>query len=220
MIEVDTASRWRSEGTFDRVATILIGIVAILAATFAMQQAHVGLAGTRAQVMAGRLSGDAAAKLSTSSLVFNAALRAQQEALVLGMSGVSRQIAGSTAGGESALAIGGAQVAASEQLKAALTATAATSGKAPLDAYTAGLIAATDADIVREVKEQNRQVDIADDLGGRQQRSILGLSLVTLAGVLAGVSAVLGRGRAGWTTLAVAWGIAGAAAATAVAVLV
>ena len=75
-----------------------------------------------------------------------------------------------------------------------------------MDPYTAGLMSASIADLNTEVAEQNRQVDVANETGARSQRAVLGLSLLTLAAVLAGISAVLGRGRAGWATLSVAWG--------------
>ena len=54
-------------------------------------------------------------------------------------------------------------------------------------------------------------MDLANETGARSQRAVLGLSLLTLAAVLAGISAVLGRGRAGWATLAFAWGTTGVA---------
>ena len=220
MIEVENATRWAGGARYDKVATFLIGVVAVLAATFAIQQAHFGLAGQRAQVMAGRLSADAATKVATSSSVSAAELGAQQQALVLGMTGISRQMAGTANGDDAFVAIGAAEQAASDDLRALLAASAATSGKAPLDAYAAGLVTAGNAGLALQVKEQNRQVDISEDLGGREQLAVLGLSLVTLAGVLAGVAAVLRRGRAGWAMLAVGWSVAAVAAVVAVVALV
>jgi hypothetical protein len=213
MIEVENAGRWRSGATYDKVAALLIGVVAVLAATFAIQQAHFGLAAQRAQIMGARVSVDLATTMSTSSTAESAILGAQQQALLVGMAGVSRQIAGSTAADESAVAIGGAEQLAAEDLKAVIAASGQASGKAPLDPYTAGLVTSSTGGLTLELQEQNRQVDVANDLGSREQMAVLGLSLITLAGVLAGVAAVLGHSRAGWGTLAVGWGVAAVATA-------
>ena len=206
MIEPEVATRWRSRGAFDRTATLLIGTVAVLAALLAILQAVNSLESTRAQAQAVRLTADAAAKITASSTMQDATLRSQQDALVLGMEAISRLMVATTAGDAGLYAVGTAQQAASGKLTAALAESAATSGADPVDPYTAGLMSASIADLNTEVAEQNRQVDVATETGARSQRAVLGLSLLTLAAVLAGISAVLGRGRAGWATLSIAWG--------------
>ena len=216
MIEPEAASRWRSQAAYDRIAAVLIGVIAILAAVFTVQQAHEGLAGTRAQVEGARLAADAAARIGASSTSTSAGLRAQQDAVLVGIDGVSRQLAGTSAGDEIAVAVGTAQVAASERLAAAVAEPIAPTGGAPRDGDTAGLINATDDEIRALVEEQNRQVDLSIEAGGHQLVAVLGLSLVALAGVLAGIAAVLGRGRAGWLLLAMAWVVAAVAAVPAV----
>ncbi len=216
MIEPEVASRRRSAAAFDRLAAVLIGLIAILAATFAVQQAHEGLAGTRAQVEGARLASDASARIGAGGTSSASALLAQQQALVIGMSGIGRRIAGAGAGDATEVAVGTALAAASGRLTAAVTDSIATTGGQPVDGYTAGLLDATDDEINAIVKEQNRQVDLSIAAGEHQLVAILGLSLVTFAGVLAGVAAVLGRGRAGWLLLALAWIAALVAAAPAV----
>lgn len=89
MIEPEVATRWRSQGAFDKTATLLIGTVAVLAALLAILQAVNGLESTRAQAQAARLTADAAAKISGSSLTQDASFRSQQDALVLGMEAIS-----------------------------------------------------------------------------------------------------------------------------------
>lgn len=219
MIEVENAGRWRSEASYDRFAALLIGMVAILAATFAIQQAHFGLAGQRAQIMGGRLSVAISTRMSASSTADAALLGAQQQALVLGMTSVGRQMAGTSGGEEAVVAIGAAEQLASQDLQAVIATTAGTTGKAPLDRYTAGLVTSELAMSAYDVEEQNRQVDLAQDLGGREQQAVLGLSLVALAGVLAGVAAVLGRSVAGWGTLVMGWIVVAVATVQAVGAL-
>lgn len=92
------------------------------------------------------------------------------------------------------------------------------SGKG-VDPYLAGLLSATDAEMNDEVAEQNRQVDVAAAAGESQQQAVLALSIVALAGVLAGVAAVLGSGKAGWLVLLTGWAAAGVATVLAVRVL-
>lgn len=218
MIEIETASRWRSQRSFDRVAALLIGIIAILAGLCAIEQAFAGQEGTRAQVMAARLEADVSAKIAATSVSFDAAAAAQQQWVLLGMEGLSRQMAATTAGDTASAAVGAAQQAASEKLKVAVEETNASSGKG-VDPYLAGLLSATDAEMNDEVAEQNRQVDVAAAAGESQQQAVLALSIVALAGVLAGVAAVLGSGKAGWLVLVTGWAAAGVATVIAVSVL-
>lgn len=216
MIEPEVASRWRSQAAFDRTAAVLIGLVAIIAAVLAIQQSHAGMAGTRAQVQGARLAADAAAHINANSVSNTAAVAAQQQAVLASLEGIARQLAGTMAGDDAAVAVGTARAAAADRLRVIMAATTATSGGPPVDHYAADLLAAQEADLRKQVAEQGRQVDLAAAEGTKEMRAVMGLSLVTLAGVLAGVSAVLGRGRAGWAVLATAWLVAGGAAAVAI----
>ncbi len=212
------ARRAAARRRFDRIAAGLIGAVAILAAIFALEQAWFGLESTRAQVNAARLSTDATAKLGATSHLVNASVVAQQRWVLLGMEGIARQIAGTSAGDGITAQIGAAQQAASEQYRAAIDETVSSAVRG-LDPYMHRLLSATNDSISAEVENQNTEVDAAADAGARAQRAVLGLSITTLAGVLAGVAAVLGVGRAGWGTLGAAWLAGAVAAITAVLVL-
>jgi hypothetical protein len=216
MIAPDAAADLRAERRFDLLAAILIGAIAILAAVLAVIQIDTGQASTHAQVEAARLSADLSARVEVNSTVQNQAIVDEQEALTLSMQATSRQMAGLQYGDDGATAIGRAENQAAADLGDALTATAATSGGATLDPYTAGLVNATTPQLWAEVTEQNRQVDLANDAGARNSRSILGLSFLALAGVLTGLAAVLREGRAGWIALLAAVAMAGAAGLVAV----
>ena len=206
-----TTSRARRR-QFDTLTTVLIGVVALMAALLAVLQADYGNASSRAAAQAARLVGDASAKIQASALGQDAALRAAQEALAVGMSGIGLGISALDAGDTTAQALGNAQTDGSKRLQTALQATIATSGQSPVDPYTAGLLKAQDDAIAAEVKLQNAAVDQASDAGARSNRAVLGLSLATLGGVLAGIAAVLKVGRPGWLTLALAWTLAAASA--------
>jgi hypothetical protein len=216
MIAPDAAAELRAERRFDMVAAILIGIVAVLAAVLAASQIHAGQAATRADMKAARLAADLSARISVSSLAVDSSLGAQQVALMLGMDSASRQLAAVQHGDDRSLAVGAAEGQAFDKLQKALAATSATTGGTPVDAYTAGLLKASTADLENELAEQNHQVDLAHDASSREQQAVLGLSFLALAGVLTGLAAVLREGRAGRISLAAACAMAGGAGLLAV----
>ncbi len=201
MIAPDSAADLRAEHRFDLLAATLIGLVAVLAAILTVVQMDTGQKSIRAQQEAAALAADLSARLETSGLVTTQLLYLKQVGLALALEGTARQIAGLQYQDEAAGIVGDQEWKAAAILDAALNATAATSGGAPVDEYTAGMLNASTKDLYAEVVEQNRQVDLADEYGNRNSQSILGLSLVALAGVLTGLGAVLREGRAGWFAL-------------------
>jgi hypothetical protein len=216
MIAPDAAAGLRVERRFDLLAAVLIGAIAVLAAVLAVIQIETGQTSARAQIEAARLTADLTARIEVSTMAQNQAIVEQQGALALSLQGVGRQIAGLDYSDEGAGAVGDAERRAASDLATALAATTATSGGSPLDSYTSSLLRATTPQLLDELSEQGRQVDIADEASTRNSRSILGLSFLALAGVLTGLAAVLREGRSGWTVLLVAVGMAGAAGALAI----
>ena len=146
----------------------------------------------------------------------DSALTAQQTALMLGIEATSRQISGLQNSDDASMALGAAEQSAFEKLRAALTATSATTGGAPVDAYTAGLLKADTAQLQVELAEQNRQVDLANAATGREQQAVLGLSFLALAGVLTGLAAVFREGRSGRIALTAACAMAASAGVLAI----
>ena len=204
MIAPDSTKKLKAERRFDLVAAALIGVIAMLAAVLAVVQMNTSQASSRAQVQAARLEADLSARISVSGQALGASLIAEQSALVMGMEAAGRQLSATTAGDDAELAVGGAQEHAYEQLQSILTATLATSGGSPVDAYAAGLIATTTDQLQAELAEQNRQVDVANDESSRSQWAALGLSFLALAGVMTGLAAVLKEGRPGWASMGAA----------------
>jgi hypothetical protein len=211
MIAPDAAAEFRAERRFDLIAAVLIGLIAVLAAVLAATQIYASETATRADMEAARLADDLSARISVSSQALDSAIGAQQVALELGMESASRQLTGIQRGDDAAAAVGAAQQQAFDKLQKALAATSETSGGAPVDAYTRGLLTASTADLQNELAEQNRQVDLANEAASREQRAVLGLSFLALAGVLTGLGAVLRESRAGWIALVAACAIAGSA---------
>jgi hypothetical protein len=204
MIAPDSAAELRAEHRFDLVAAMLIGAIAVMAAILAAIQIDAGQTSSRAQMRAARLAADLATRISVSAEAGDAALANQQAALMLGMRSAGLGLAAAKAGDADGLAVADAEQQAYQALQQALAATSASSGGSPVDPYAAGLINASTPDLQAEVAEQNRQVDIANQAGDKEQRAVFGLSLLALAGVLTGLAAVLREGRAGWWMLAMA----------------
>lgn len=215
MISPDSAAELRAEKRFDLVAAILIGAIAVLAALLAVIQIGASQAATRADLEAARLASDLSARISASQMATDSSLGAQQTAIVLGLESVARQLAGLENNDATSTAVGAAQQSAYQKLTAALTATSETSGGAPVDLYTAGLLGATTQQLLTELAEQNHQVDVAAAASTHEQRAVLGLSLLALAGVLTGLAAVLREGRGGRISLTAACAMAAFAGAMA-----
>jgi hypothetical protein len=211
MIAPDTASSLKAERRFDLASAALIGVIAVLAAILAVIQMDTSQNATRAQQQAATLAADLSARIETSSVTAGQLANLTQSSLALGMQAEARMISALTAGDDGAKAIGGAEESAAQMLSADVASTAATNGGAPLDPHTAGLVTATTDDLLKELAEQNRQADLADEYGTRNKLAVFGLSVVALAGVLVGLAAVLREGPAGWFTLISAFAMSGVA---------
>jgi len=220
MIAPDAAADLRHGQRFDLLAALLLGSIAVLASLLAVVQIGTSQQSARAQAEASRLTTDLSARLQVSAMVQQVIMSQEQAVVALAVEGSSRALAGLTGGDTTAVEIGTVELSASTALNEALTATAQTVSGSPVDAYTAGLIDATIDQLTVEVNEQNRQVDLAEDAGARNTRSILGLSFLALAGVLTGLGAVLREGRAGWFMLWLAAAMSTAAAAMAISAIV
>ena len=208
MIAPDSAAELRAERRFDLIAAVLIGVIAMLAAVLAVIQIYASQATTRADLEAARLAADLSARISVSGQVTDSGLLAQQDALMLRMDAVAREIAGLQNNDAGSMAVGQAEESAADDLSATLTATSNSSGGQPLDPYTAGLVDATTAQLQTELTEQNHQVDLASTASSQARLAVLGLSLLALAGVLTGLAAVLRESRGGWIALGAACAIA------------
>jgi len=208
VIYPDQAAKLRSGVRFDRIVAGVIGVIAVVAAVLGVVHTDRSLASTHAQLTASRLAADISARIAISSLAGNLTFNSDEAVLFLEMEGNDRALAAGLAGNAGAAAVGGAMYDASKQLKAQVAATGATVAGSPLDGYAVNLIETTPEEFEAELAEQSRQVDLANDAGWHDRIAIMGLSFLALAGVLAGLAAVLREGRAGWIVVRVAAGIA------------
>jgi hypothetical protein len=198
MIDLETVTETRAGTWFDRLSAFLIGLIAVLAALLALAQTVYGLTEGRASSMGTRLATDASAHLNATSSHARFAAGALQQAIVVSMEGTSRQIVALGGDDQLGTAIGLADANAGDRLLGIARDMGALPGEdGPLDGYARDLLSGSVADAAAIVEEQNRQVDRANEAGIRSGRAVLGLSALALAGVLVGLAAVLGVGRAG-----------------------
>jgi hypothetical protein len=216
VIAPDSAAELRAERRFDLMAAVLIGVIALLAAVLAVIQIEASQTATRADLQAARLASDLSARISVSEQATDSALTGQQTALMLGLEGIAREIAGSQNGDATSTAVGAAEQAAYKKISAAIAATAETSGGKPVDPYTAALLSATIQQLQTELTEQNHQVDLAHAASSHEQLAVLGLSFLALAGVLTGLAAVLRESRSGRISLSAACAMSAAAGVLAI----
>jgi hypothetical protein len=213
MIDPDALAQTKEGSRFDKVVALLIGLVAVLASILAVMQVGRSAEEARAHAMAARLTSEVTTRMAASSALGELRLQSAQRAFVMGMEGISRQIVALGEGDEAGQAIGGAEFAASERLVGVADRMARLPARdGPLDPYVREMLASRQADQVALTEEQNRQVDLAAEASGRNAIVIVGLSLVALAGVLGGLSALLRSGRAGRGTLLAGFVVLGTAA--------
>jgi hypothetical protein len=192
------------DGTrFDKVTALVIGSVAILAAILGTFQVQTSQDKNRALQMAARLSVELTEKISGSTQLTTFEYESTQQALALGLAATNRTLAGldhpEIAAAEEAK--GTADSTAADRLVQIATTMALEPAEGVVDQWTREVLLATPEDWQRLVAEQNRQVDLADVASARSQRSVLGLSFIALAGVMAGLTGVLGEGRNGLIAL-------------------
>jgi len=202
MIAPDSAAGLRAERRFDLVAAALIGFIAVLAAFLSVVQMNASQAANRADLEAARLASDLSARIAVSGESLDSAGSLQLSALMLAIEATAREEAGLQYNDPASSAIGAAEQAAYKKLQAELADTSLSTGKAPVDAYAAGLLNATTQQMTAEVRDQNHQVDLANAASFSEQLAVLGLSFLALSGVLTGLAAVLRESRGGRIALA------------------
>ena len=191
-----------------------MGLIAVIAAALVLIESSAGQDGARADAMSKRLTSDVTTRLVVSAGPFDFRLRKSLQATVVGLEGTSRQLVALEDADPAADAIGAADLRASKRLvEIAAAMGAPPDGSSPLDGYARMTLASTLDEMSAIVVEQNRQRDLADAASARSSQAVLGLSLLALGGVLAGLAALVGSGRAGNVLLLIAYLMAGAGAA-------
>jgi hypothetical protein len=220
MIDLDAVTGTREGSRSDKALAWLLGIAALTATVLAAIQVDRSLTEGRAQVRSAALVSEVTTQIAARDEREGFALRSAWRAVLGGAVGVGRQIVGLESGDEAEMARGDVEYGSSSDLvELATTMAAVPSPGGPLDPYVTSLLAATDEGVGARVAEQNDQADRAGEASSQGSLVVLGLSVVALAAVLAGLAAVLKDGRPGRVMLVagfVATGVAIALGARAV----
>ena len=209
MIDLETIKETGDGTRFDRATAVLIGIIAVLAACLAVVQVAQSQVSARGNILSSRLATDLAAHLTAQSYQEPFQLGSMQRAVLVAIEGTSRDIValGQGDAGAANTAKGDADVIASDRLQVIAKTMGAVPGpSSSVEPYVRDLIAMTTVDQKAEADRQIAVAVAANDASDRSGRAVVGLSMVALAGVLVGLAAVLGEGRAGKITLLVAYG--------------
>jgi hypothetical protein len=197
----------KSTGTdrFEKALAILVGLAAVVAALLGTLEVDSNKRQEQAQAEGVRLTVQIFGTLAGSAPAADEASQASQVAILRGLQASARRLAAAplpaTAGFESALA--DADQRAADDLGAVVDAVAKPPDEASgVDPVTRAVIASTPDDAVGLLARQSRVLDSANRFGSRGSRAVFGISILALAAVLFGLSAVLGRASRGGITLA------------------
>jgi hypothetical protein len=208
VIDLDTLAETADGDRHDRLTALLIGLIAVLAATLAVVQVQSSLDEARHGATARRLAAELTTRLIASGSISNHQLVNAQRALMVSMEGTARQIEALSGPvpQPAELEVGLAQATAGDRLTTiAAEMGAAPSSDSPLDPWARDVLASRIGDLQSILAVQNRAADEADLASARSGRAVMGLSVVALAGVLVGLAAVVGGGRSGRALLLLAW---------------
>lgn len=212
MIDYDALKETTDGGRFHQLNAVLIGLIAIVAAMLVVLQTSASLDEARGNAQARRLASELTTRIiATGSLDGYAGVNSQR-ALFVSLEGNSRALVALGTGDAGQQAIGDATVTAGDRLTAIALAMGSVPDEAsPLDAYARSVMATTSEQFDAILTEQNAAADAAGIASDKSSRAVMGLSVIALAGVMAGLAAVVGPGRAGRALLLLGWVCASAA---------
>lgn len=221
-IDIEVVHKAVGATRFEQALAVLVGLAAVVAAVLGLLEIDANKRQEQAQARSVRVTVQVFGTLAGSAPPADAALQASQVALLRGLQANARRIAAAslpaTAGFESALA--DADERASNDLGPTVDAVGAhPDASSGVDPVTRTVVASTTDDLTGLLRQQSRELDTANRFGTRGSRAVFGISILALAAVLFGLSAVLGAANRGRITLATGAVALAAAAGCAVSVL-
>ena len=202
-----------SRGTrHEHLMALLVGLIGVVAACLVFLEVSASHDEARATATAARLTSELTTRLNASSAPFGFRLGKTLEASQVALQGTSRQMVSLEASDPVWEAIGAADYRAAERLGIIAQEMGSEPDESgPLDGYARSVLSSTMEELEVLLAEQNRQRDLSDAGSARSEQAVFGLSLLALAGVLAGLAAVVGQGRSGGVLLALGYVLAGGA---------
>ncbi len=201
-------------GRLGQGLAVVLGIAAVLGAVLGTIEMTVRKDAERAQFVAARMSVDAYGRETVQQIVSDAQAAATAQART---AAIQADYDRERAAGPSTPAVDRAVADADVAAAARLAALAASVGRAPdassgVDGLTREAMV-SDPSVLRTLEGRTiHQLSDARRSGAKRGRAVFALSLVAMAGVLAGLAAVFGAGRSGSLCLVVAAAALAAAA--------
>jgi hypothetical protein len=190
-----------------RWLAVLVGVAAVTAALLAAFEADSGRREELAFVRASRSSIQIFAELAGSTPRTEFALAGVRGALQTEVGANGRLLVSGEASPEAfavAAALSEAESATARRYQDAVRSMTRVPLDAPIDPATRTILTSDLNRIRRILAYQNRQVDVADVYGTRQERAMFSIALVALAAVLLGLAGLVGARRGGRVALVAA----------------
>ena len=203
-MDIELVDKAGDANRFEKALAVLVGLAAVAAALLGTLEVDANKRQEQAQAESVRETVQIFGTLAGSASPADAATQAGQAATLDELLASTRRLAAAplpaTAAFETALAD------ADQRTAADLAPVADAIGKTPdaasgVDPVTRAVIATTTDDFPKLLARQSRTLATADRFGRRGSRAVFGLSILALAVVLFGLSAVLGRASRGTVTL-------------------
>ena len=193
-----------AEARFNKVLSVLVGLSALAASLLATLDVHSGRRQEQALNRSSRLSVQIFGRLAGSAPPQVLAYQVLQLSNLNTLKGTQRSLSAfmrpETFDFEFTVA-GADRRVGMRLLELARQVRVTPDASSGVDENTRGVIASRFADVDELVNQQNHQLDLADTYGERGTRAVYALSLVALAAVLLGLSAVIGRRGGGITSV-------------------
>jgi hypothetical protein len=193
-----------AEARFNKVLSVLVGLSALAASLLAALDVHSGRRQEQALNRSSRLSVQIFGRLAGSAPPQVLAYQVLQLSNLNTLRGTQRSLSAfmrpETFDFEFTVA-GADRRVGMRLLELARQVRETPDASSGVDENTRGVIASRFADVDELVNQQNHQLDLADTYGERGTRAVYALSLVALAAVLLGLSAVIGRRGGGITSV-------------------
>jgi hypothetical protein len=203
-MDIELASKAAGTNRFEKALAVLVGLAAVAAALLGTLEVDSNKRQEQAQAEGVRLTVQIFGTLAGSAPPADAGAQASQAAILRGLQASARRLAAAplpaTAGFEAALA--DADQRASDDMGPVADSVAKAPDEASgVDPVARTVINSTTDDATALLVRQNRVLDTANRFGSRGSRAVFGISILALAAVLLGLSAVLGPENRGAITL-------------------
>ena len=206
-MDIEVVHKATGRTRFHKWLALLAGVAAVLATLLATLDMHSNKREEQALSKSARLSVEIFGRIAGSGPVQTAGYEGVATQTSRAIESLARRIVGQDfpETTEFEKALGEADERAAGRLQSLAESVAAVPPEASgVDAYTRSVIGTDTNDLMRLVRQQNHQRDVADKYFERGTRSVYALSILALAAVLLGLAAVLGERGGGSITLVVA----------------